>query len=82
MNTRLFATNALMLIVLVLQLSIGIVIWLINHGRFEASLVTWTNMHAINGIIFTVLVAAHLYMNRRWISLQISGPKKHQDRTE
>lgn len=72
MNTKLFI-NALMFVALIFQIFIGIVIWLINHGQFEASLIAWINVHIINGIIFVALVAIHIYTNRRWVILQISG---------
>lgn len=72
---KLFALNAVMLISLLLQLVMGIALFLINSGLATGPLITLMNLHTINGLIFVALVVAHIYMNMGWIRLQLLGPK-------
>lgn len=82
---KLFALNTLLLISLLLQLAIGIWLFMITHGFVSESTTTWINLHIINGLILVGLALTHIYMNRRWITLQLKGPitgKKAAVRTE
>ncbi len=72
---RMFALNAVMFVSLLLQLIMGIWLYLINTGRLTGSLLTLRNLHLINGLIFVALVVVHIYMNRRWVRLQLFGPQ-------
>ena len=79
---KLFALNTLLLISLLLQLTIGIWLFLITHG-FVTDPTTCFNLHVINGLILVGLAVVHVYMNRRWIRLQLKGPrtkKRNADR--
>jgi cytochrome b subunit of formate dehydrogenase len=72
-QSRLFVLNSVIFLVLLLQLLLGIRLWLVALLGWEYSLVV-LNLHLINGLIFVALVTIHLYMNRGWIRLQIYGP--------
>lgn len=72
---KLFALNTLLLISLLLQLTIGIWLFLIRQGLVTDSAATFFNIHIINGLILVALVVAHVYMNRKWIRLQLKGSK-------
>lgn len=72
---KLFALNAVMLISLLLQLAMGIVLFMINRGWLTGPLITLMNLHTINGLVFVALAAIHIYMNQGWIRLQLLGPK-------
>lgn len=72
---KLFALNAVMLISLLLQLAMGLWLFLINIGWPTAPLITLRILHLINGLILVALVLAHLYMNKSWIRLQLFRPK-------
>lgn len=70
---KLFVLNTLLLISLLLQLAIGLWLFLITRGLVSESAVTWINLHVINGLILVALVVTHIYMNRKWIGLQLKG---------
>ncbi len=72
---KLFALNIILLISLLLQIAIGARLFLITQGLISESTATWINLHIINGLILVLLIAIHLYMNRRWIALQLKGPR-------
>ena len=78
---KLFLLNTLLLISLLLQLAIGIRLFLITHGLISELTVTWINIHIINGLILVALVVIHLYMNRKWIGLQLKGSKTKKKTT-
>ena len=71
---KLFALNTLLLISLLLQFAIGIWLFMITHRLVSESITTWINLHVINGLILVALALIHIYMNRRWIILQLKGP--------
>ena len=72
---KLFALNTLLLISLLLQVALGILLFLITHGLVTGSAVTWIDLHVINGLILVALAVIHIYMNRKWIGLQLKGSK-------
>ena len=72
---KLFALNTLLFISLLLQLTVGIWLFLITRGLVTDSAVTWIDLHAINGLILAALITIHLFMNRKWIGLQLRETK-------
>ncbi len=72
---KLFALNILLLISLLLQLAIGTWLLLITRELVTDSAATWIDLHIINGLILVVLAVIHLYMNRKWVGLQLKGSR-------
>lgn len=68
---KLFALNIILLISLLLQIAIGVMLFLIAQGFVSESTATWINFHIVNGLVLVLLVVIHLYMNRIWIALQL-----------
>ena len=66
--------NTLMLVLLVLQLAIGIRLLAVYLWRLPVS-IELIYAHALNGFIIFTLVLVHLYMNRRWMMVQLFGSK-------
>lgn len=60
-----------MLVFLVAQAVSGIRLWFVELLGWEDS-EFWMNLHLITGFSLIVLIAIHIYMNRRWIKAQIS----------
>jgi cytochrome b subunit of formate dehydrogenase len=73
-QSRLLALNMAMLVLFIAQAAIGVRLWFVELLGWEDS-EFWMNMHLITGFSLIVLIAIHIYMNRRWIEVQISGPK-------
>jgi cytochrome b subunit of formate dehydrogenase len=60
-----------MLVFFVAQAASGIRLWFVELFGWEDSEV-WMKIHLITGLSLIVLIAIHIYMNRRWIKAQIS----------
>jgi cytochrome b subunit of formate dehydrogenase len=69
----LFAINATMAILLVLQTVTGIRLWFVDLIGWEDS-ETWMKVHLITGFGLLALITMHLYMNKEWIKAQFSNP--------
>lgn len=70
-QSRLLALNIAMLVFFVVQAASGIRLWFVELLGWEDS-EFWMNLHLITGFSLIVLIAIHIYMNRRWIKAQIS----------
>ncbi len=68
---RFLALNTAMLVFFVAQAASGIRLWFVVLLGWEDSEV-WMKIHLITGLSLIVLIAIHIYMNRRWIKAQIS----------
>lgn len=68
---KLFALNSILLISLLLQIAVGVRLFLITQGFASESAAAWINFHIINGLVLVMLVVTHLYMNRKWVALQL-----------
>jgi len=68
---RFLALNTAMLVFFVVQAASGIRLWFVELLGWEDSELLM-DLHLITGFSFIVLIAIHIYMNRRWIKAQIS----------
>jgi cytochrome b subunit of formate dehydrogenase len=73
-QSGLLVLNLVIFVQLILQASLGIRLWSLDVKGIDPSHALITT-HLINGSTLIVLVLVHLYMNRRWVRLQLVGPK-------
>jgi cytochrome b subunit of formate dehydrogenase len=60
-----------MFVFLAAQVASGMRLWFVELLGWEFSEL-WMNIHLIAGFILIILIAIHIYMNRRWIKAQVS----------
>ncbi len=73
--SKLFALNAIILILLVMQASAGLWLASLDWRGAEPPRALITT-HLIVGSTLTILILVHLYMNRRWIRAQLIDRKQ------
>jgi predicted small integral membrane protein len=73
-SSKLLAVNVCTFILLAIQAVSGGWIWfdIIEGGRPPVALLRF---HPINGLVLTIFILSHMYMNRRWIKAQLLNPK-------
>ena len=71
----LLVLNLALFLMILMQLITGIRLWLVTLWGW-ADFNALMSFHLINGLSLATLIAVHLYMNRRWIKIQIMGPAR------
>lgn len=73
-SSGLLVINVCIIILFLVQVLTGGWIWIdfLEGVRPSISLIRF---HPINGIILTVFILMHIYMNRRWIRVQLLNQK-------
>ena len=74
-TSKLLVINICTFILFLIQIITGGWIWIdfLTGNRPNLDLI---KIHPINGIVLTVFIIFHLYMNRNWIKLQLQNKNK------